>query len=95
VVKEALEEVASEHHSVMKSPKPFVRFTNFGDSSLDFQLFFWSRDFVRIENVKSDLRFAIDAAFRLKNIEVPFPQRDVWIRSSEGGMPEAGAATEE
>lgn len=82
-VKSLLLEVANNHPKVLKSPPPVVRFLDFGDSSLNFDLIFWSRDFLRIEDTKSDLRFAIDAAFRAKNVEIPFPQRDLWIR---GGL---------
>ncbi|MEM9525621.1 MAG: mechanosensitive ion channel domain-containing protein, partial [Bacteroidota bacterium] len=82
LVKKLLLQVAEDHPKIMKSPKPFVRFLDFGSSSLDFDLLFWSRDFIRIENIKSDLRFSIDAAFRANNIEVPFPQRDLWIRGN-------------
>ncbi len=64
----------------MEHPNPFVRFTNFGDSSLDFELHFFSRNFIRIEDVKSDLRFEIDNAFRENNVEIPFPQRVVWMK---------------
>lgn len=90
LVKEILEQVANDHSSILQSPKPFVRFTDFGDSSLNFAVYFWSRDFTRIENVKSDLRFAIDATFRAKGVEIPFPQRDLWIR---GGLPGMGRET--
>jgi small-conductance mechanosensitive channel len=84
LVKEILEQAAGEHPRILDTPQPFVRFVEFGDSSLNFEVLFWSRDFIRVENIKSDLRFAIDAAFRAKGIEIPFPQRDLWIR---GGLP--------
>jgi len=83
LVKEVLLAAANDHNSVLDSPPPIVRFLDFGDSSLNFEVLFWSRDFMRIENVKSDIRFAIDAAFRAKKVEIPFPQRDLWIR---GGL---------
>lgn len=84
-VRTLLVEVANNHNKILKNPPPFVRFVNFGDSSLDFQLHFWSREFVRIEDVKSDLRFAIDARFREADVVIPFPQRDLWIRNQEIG----------
>ena len=80
-VKEILLDCTKEHNQIMKYPSPIVRFIDFGNSSLDFKLLFWSHNFLRIEDVKSDLRFAIDAKFREHNIEIPFPQRDIWIRS--------------
>jgi small-conductance mechanosensitive channel len=80
LVKNILLEVAKEHSFVLKYPKPIIRFTNFGNSSLDFELLFYSKNFIIIEDIKSDLRFEIDRKFRENKIEIPFPQRDVWIR---------------
>jgi len=81
LVEQVLLACASEHQRIAKSPAPFVRFLDFGNSSLDFQLFFWTDDAFLVENIKSDLRFAINMAFRAKQIEIPFPQRDVHIRT--------------
>lgn len=80
-VKELLLEVAGENPYLMEYPAPFVRFTDFGDSGLAFELHFWSRNFNIIEDIKSDLRFKMDDAFRKHGINIPFPQRDIWIRS--------------
>lgn len=85
LVKKLLIKVANDHKHVIKYPPPFVRFVNFGNSSLDFQIHFWSREFIRIEDVKSDLRFEIDQTFREHGVTIPFPQRDVWMRGEEGG----------
>lgn len=65
---------------VLKRPEPFIRFSDFGASSLDFDIMFYSRDLRGINDLKSDVRFEIDRLFRENNIEVPFPQRDVWMR---------------
>ncbi len=78
LVKNALIKVANENPDVLQRPAPFVRFVEFADSSLNFELHIWSRNFIRIEDVKSDLRFQIDAEFRRNNIEIPFPQRVIW-----------------
>jgi small-conductance mechanosensitive channel len=83
LVKEILIKAAKDHNRVQDSPPPFVRFLDFGDSSLNFEVLFWSRDMIRVEDTKSDIRFAIDAAFRARGVEIPFPQRDLWIR---GGL---------
>lgn len=69
------------HPGVDKSPYPFVRFNNFGESSLEFKLFFWSKNIFTINNIKSDLRYKIDQEFRKNNIKIPFPQRDLNIIS--------------
>ncbi|MEE4196031.1 MAG: mechanosensitive ion channel domain-containing protein [Bacteroidales bacterium] len=78
-VEKVLTECALNHSDVIKTPRPFVRFSDFGDSSLDFQLFFWTDRAFEVENIKSDLRFAIDEKFRENKIQIPFPQRDVHI----------------
>ncbi|NET33593.1 MAG: mechanosensitive ion channel [Cyanothece sp. SIO1E1] len=80
LVKDLLLQVADQHAKVMRRPAPFVRFADFGDSALNFELFFWSREMTGIDDVKSDMRFEIDRLFRENKIEIPFPQRDVWIR---------------
>jgi small-conductance mechanosensitive channel len=85
LVKKLLLEAARENAHVLRHPPPFVRFTDFGDSSLDFELHFWSQELMPIENVKSDLRFAIDQAFREHGVTIPFPQRDVWMRGGGAG----------
>src|SRR3546814_16341225 len=56
---------------------PVVRFVNFGESSLDFELRMQILEADQAGTVSSDLRFAIDAAFREAGIEMPFPQRDL------------------
>ena len=80
-VKNLLIKVAIDNIYVLDSPPPIVRFVNFGDSSLDFELHFWSRNFLVIEDIKSDLRFSIDQAFRENDVQIPFPQRDVWLKN--------------
>ncbi len=57
-----------------------MNFNDLGDSSLDFQLFFFTNNAFRVENIKSDLRFVIDKKFRENNITIAFPQRDVHIK---------------
>ena len=88
LVKKILLKIAADHPSVNEKPNPLIRFTNFGDSSLDFELHFFSRNFIHIEDVKSDLRFEIDNAFRENNVEIPFPQRVVWMKGGGESAPE-------
>lgn len=80
LVKKLLLNVARENAFVIRHPPPFVRFTDFGESSLDFEIHFWTHEFIRIEDVKSDMRFEIDKAFRENQVTIPFPQRDVWMK---------------
>lgn len=80
-VRGALERAATEHPSVLKDPPPMVWFTDFGESSLDFELLAWIAEPRLQPQVSSDLRFAIERAFRDAGIEIPFPQRDLHLRS--------------
>jgi len=79
LVAKVLTECAINHPDVTKTPQPFVRFFDFGDSSLDFQLFFWTDRAFEVENIKSNLRFTINKNFRKNKIQIPFPQNDVHI----------------
>ena len=79
LVEKVLLECALKNSDVSKNPKPFVRFFDFASSSLDFQLYFWTDKAFEVENIKSDLRFAIDMIFRENKIQIPFPQHDVHI----------------
>lgn len=79
-VRDLLIQAARDNRYVVDRPSPFVRFVDFGDSSLVFELLFWSTVLITIEDVKSDLRFSIDKAFRLNDVRIPFPQRDLWIK---------------
>ncbi len=80
LVEKILLDCAIEHKLIVHNPKPFVRFLNFGNSSLDFQLFFWTENTFVVENIKSDIRFYIYKAFADNNISIPFPQQDVYIK---------------
>ncbi|MEG1763128.1 MAG: mechanosensitive ion channel [Bacteroidales bacterium] len=82
-VKNLLLQCAEEHPHVSTLKSPFVRFTNFGDSSLDFELFFWYSQPLVGDDVKSDLRFAIKKIFKEKNINIPFPQRVVTMQNAD------------
>ncbi|MFK7921568.1 MAG: mechanosensitive ion channel family protein [Bacteroidia bacterium] len=81
LVRKALLTSADSHGKVLRKPAPIVRFTDFGASSLDFELLFWTRNEVDIYNIKSDLRFKIEAEFRRHRISIPFPQRDLHVVS--------------
>ncbi len=80
-VRDVLIRVAEENPRVLRNPGPEVRFDDFGDSSLLFSLLVWVENPRMDRSVASDLRFAIDSAFRKANIEIPFPQRDLHLRS--------------
>jgi small-conductance mechanosensitive channel len=94
LVKKILLEAAEKHPRVMKLPAPNVRFLDFGESSLDFDVMFFTRDFRRVEDTRSDLRFTIDNEFRKHKVEIPFPQRDLWIKNSVQIQPRGGGEEE-
>jgi len=83
LVFKCLEETMSENGSVSKKPIPFVRFTDFGESSLNFEMLFYSKNIFRIENVKSDLRRSVYLKLKENGLAIPFPQRDVHIKGIE------------
>jgi potassium-dependent mechanosensitive channel len=81
-VKEVLIAAGREHPASLQEPAPSVFFSGFGESSLDFELVVWSSEMsYRPRRYKSDLYFAIEEKLRAAGIEIPFPQRDVYIRS--------------
>ena len=77
-----LEEVANAQAKVCKDPAPRVRMRGFGDSSLDFELLCWVEHPAERGLVSHDLYMAIYKALAEANIEIPFPQRDVWMRQA-------------
>lgn len=83
LVKRLLTEVLSNHPKVLRYPSPQVLFCGFGESSLDWQIWFFvpsPRDRFAITN---DVLLQIDHAFRENNVHIPFPQRDLHLRSAE------------
>ncbi len=82
LVTETLLAVARAQQDVLTSPEPEVRFLEFGDSSLNFDLLVWSDEPPNHHRLRSKLNYAIDAAFREKGVEIPFPQRDLHLKTS-------------
>ena len=80
-VKSALLQAAREHSEVLNYPSPDVIFVGFGESSLDFELLVWIAKPSRQLMVTSDLYFRIDDLLRQQQIEIPFPQHDLHLRS--------------
>lgn len=77
-----MKEAAVEQEEVLETPEPFVRFTNFGNSSLDFVLYFWVDDVYRAENVKSEIRKILFRKLKENNITIPFPQHVLHIEKN-------------
>ena len=81
--KEILLQATAEHPSCIKDPEPVCYLRNFGDSSVDFTLFFWVDDVTQGRwGPKSEVMFSIWHKFKEHGIEIPFPQRDLHLKTS-------------
>ena len=78
-VERLLIEVALAQEEVLRRPPPTVLFEDFGENALQFQLYFTINNSFKAGKVKSDIRYAVHACFRENNIEIPFPQRTLWL----------------
>ncbi len=81
-VLKALNEVANEHPKVMKNPKHQVHLTEFADSSWEMQLRVWIPNVKERYILRNEMHQAIVRKFEEYNIEIPFPQRDLHVRST-------------
>lgn len=82
LVEKVLKESAWEHPEVSDKNLINIRFLDFGDSSLQFQVIFFSENIFRIERVKSDIRKVINRKFKEHNITIPFPQMDLHFKTN-------------
>ena len=80
-----LEGVAAEHNEICTVPSPRVRFREFGDSGLRFELLCWIARPVDRGRLKHELNCAVYKAFQSEGIEIPYPQRDVHVRTMPAG----------
>ena len=80
LVRDTLLEVATSHPEITRDPEPFVLFTAFGDSSLDFELRCFIPQAGEVFRIATEIRFEIVRRFRERGIEIPFPQRDLHLR---------------
>ena len=86
-------EAAEEHPKALRDPSPVVLFTEFGDSSLNFELGVWTQEMTATPiHFTSQMNFIIEQKLRENDIEIPFPQRDLHVRS---GLPESQVAAGE
>jgi small-conductance mechanosensitive channel len=86
VVLELLHGVAGAHPAVLETPNAEALFLEFGDSSLNFRLRVWIPRFEESFAIRSQLSVAINAALRDAGIQIPFPQRDLHVRSVESDV---------
>ncbi len=81
-VKEIVLKVADNHSGILKTPAPMLLFTEYGDNSLNFELVVWTSTYIQKPAVlKSELYYILFKEFAANDIEIPFPQRDIHIRS--------------
>lgn len=86
-VRAALIAAGREHAKALQDPAPSVFLKQFGDSSIDFELVVWSSEMShRPARFKSDLNFLIERHLREAGIEIPYPQRDIHIRSGSTAL---------
>lgn len=87
-VRELLLQAADDNPDVLKTPAADVIFTDYGDNSINFSLRIWTSERAHTPLVlKSDLYFALFRLFKENGIELPFPQRDLHLRSSDIPLP--------
>ncbi|MCB1461903.1 MAG: mechanosensitive ion channel family protein [Nitratireductor sp.] len=91
-VRDILLQCAAEHPLILNNPEPMVFFMDFGSDALIFDLRVWVADILTGFGAKSDLRYAILKSLREAGIEIPFPQRDLHIKS---GLEALGAPMQE
>ncbi len=85
LVKQILVKCASEHPKVKNTKPVFVRLLDFGDFGLEMDLVFWADQNFDIEIYKSEIRFSIVNEFRIHNVEIPYPQQDIHLKSGKIG----------
>ena len=81
-----LSEVAQQHPEVLDEPKPMPLFIQFGASSLDFELRVWIANVDNRPRIQNELLLEIDRRFREEQVEIPFPQHDLHLRSVAPGV---------
>lgn len=83
-VKEVLLDIAKKTKGVVAVPSPFVLFMELADSSLNFKLYFYTNDITSRLSISSAIRMEIIKRFREENINIPFPQQDVYLHTDTG-----------
>jgi len=82
-VQRVLLDILDQHPDILKEPRPLVLFNDLGESSLDFRMLFWTENFDNWLIIKSEVIFMIHDTLMQEGISIPFPQRDLHIKSYE------------
>jgi potassium efflux system protein len=92
VVIDTLLEVARKQAEILDEPEPYALFEGFGDSSLDFVLRAWTMNFDEFLRIRSELRLGVHDALEAAGFVIPFPQRDLHVKSMPDGKEVTGPA---
>jgi potassium-dependent mechanosensitive channel len=83
LVTEVLLNSAYMDNNILYQPPPKVVFIGFGDNALNFELFVWVNTIDKELLIKSSLNFIVEYNLRSAGIQIPFPQRDLWLKNPE------------
>ncbi|MCR4666443.1 MAG: mechanosensitive ion channel [Desulfovibrio sp.] len=87
LVVKTLKDIATKQENILRYPEPTVVFQNFGNSTLDFKIFFWVNKYSDQQQICTEMRLRIDKIFAEKGIEIAFPQMDITIKNSGAKKP--------
>lgn len=82
LVRDLIQQVVDDNKKIVDKPNPpIIIFDEFGDNALNFEVFFWThaRSVMQLREVRSEVRYHIDALFRENDLVIAFPQRDVHL----------------
>lgn len=81
-IRKLLMEVANDNQGILRSPEPYILFEGLGESSLNFIVMVWTSEYIdRPKILRSELYYEIFSKFKEHNVEIPFPQHDIHLRS--------------
>ncbi len=81
-IRELLTEVANANPGILSTPPPYILFEGYGDSSLNFEVMVWTSEYTdQPRKLRSEMYYEIFSKFKEHNVEIPFPQRDIHLKS--------------